>query len=236
MDKSRPNALSNEEPRSSPCVRILLADDYALLRDGLRKLLEPEPDFSVIGVAGSNKEAVNLTCQLKPDVLLLSLDMADEAGLEVLTEVTASAPHVRSIVLAAFAEKNNIVKAVQLGARGVLMKTSSAERLFQAIRGVMDGQYVLGSQSISDLVEAIRDKLPPLPSDMPWKQFGLTPRERDIAEAIIAGHTNKDISHEFSLSEHTVKHHVTSIFNKLHVADRFELALFATQHKLLCSP
>ncbi len=214
-------------------VRILIADDHAIFRDGLRRLLEAEPGFRVVGEAADGAEAVQLACQLQPDILLLDLAMPRHSGLEALRGLERSSTPVRIILLAASVEKDQVVEALQLGARGVVLKESTTQLLHQSIRRVMAGQYWLGHQSVSDLVGALRDVLPATGGKPRHKTFGLTPRELEIVATIVAGYANKDIAQKFSLSEQTIKHHLTNIFNKLGVSNRLELALFAVNHHLL---
>jgi two-component system, NarL family, nitrate/nitrite response regulator NarL len=154
------------------------------------------------------------------------------SGLEALRELAFSSAPVRVVVLAALIEKAQLVEALQLGARGMVLKEASTQSLIKAIRSVMAGQYWIGQESVSDLVGALHDLLPsPRPKNSNY--FGLTARERKVMEAVVAGYTNRDIAQTFSISEQTVKHHITSIFDKLGVSSRVEVALFAVKHQLV---
>ena len=221
--------------KSPEAIRILIADDHTIFRDGLRKLLEAEPGFRVVGEAADGAEAVKLVRRLRPEILLLDLAMPRHSGLEGLRELARSSMAVRTIILAATLEKAEIVEALQLGARGVVLKDAATRILFNSIRAVMAGQYWVGHEGMSDLVEALRDLLP-RGSGGTGKNFGLTPRELEIVAKIVAGFANKDIAREFSLSERTVKHHLTNIFDKVGVSNRLELALFAVNHHLITNP
>ncbi len=221
--------------KSASRIRILIADDHAIFRDGLKKLLESEPDFTVVGEAGDGAEAIKLAQKLKPDLLLLDLAMPRMPGMVALRELTTSSVPVRTIVLAAAVGKEQIVEALQLGARGVVLKESATQQLLKSLRAVMAGEYWVGRESVSDLVQYLRVASGVAASPQK-KHFGLTPRELEIVGTIVAGYTNKDIAQKFSISEDTVKHHLTNIFDKLGVSTRLELALFAINHNLAEAP
>ena len=215
-------------------IRIVIADDHPILREGLRKLLEAEPDLRVIGEAGDGVEAVKAVRRLKPDLLLLDLAMPRQTGLEALREIgTLASTSIRTVVLAAAIEKAQVAQAIQLGARGVVLKESATQLLLRCIRAVMGGQYWVGDEVVSSLVEVLRDLLPAADGGDRQDHFGITRREMEVINAIVSGYTNKDIAQKFSLSEQTVKHHLTNIFDKLGVSNRLELALFAVNHRLV---
>lgn len=216
-------------------IRILVADDHPIFRDGLRKLLEAEPDFRVIGEASDGEEAVKLAHELKPDVLLLDLAMPRQPGLDALRELSAAATPVRTILLTVAIEKAQLVEALQLGARGVVLKETSTELLLKSIRSVVAGQYWVGREAVTDLVRVLRDLIPAAGEEAKKKAFGLTPRELEVVSAIVLGYTNRDIARKFNISEDTVKHHLTNIFDKVGVSNRLELALFSIEHRLVGS-
>jgi len=222
--------------KSTPTIRIVIADDHPIFRDGLRRLLELERDFRVVGEASDGAQAIDLVGKLQPDILLLDLAMPNLPGLEALAELARGAAPVRTIMLTAAIERTQIVEALQLGARGIVLKDSATQLLMKAVRSVMAGQYWLGRESVSDLVAALRDLMPRGGEGAPQKRFGITPRELEVISAIVAGYTNKDIAQKFSISEQTVKHHLTNIFDKLGVSNRLELALFAVNHRLTENP
>ena len=213
-------------------VRIVIADDHPIFRDGLRRLLEAEPDLKVLGEASDGAEAVKLARQLKPDILLLDLAMPKHPGLEALRDLSASPTPVRVILLTAAAEKSQIVEALQLGARGVVLKDSATQLLLKAIHTVMSGEYWVGRESVSNLVQYLRTLVQSSSDEARQKKFGLTPRELEIVAAVVAGYSNKEIAEYFKISEDTVKHHLSNIFDKLGVSTRLELALFAVNQSL----
>jgi DNA-binding NarL/FixJ family response regulator len=213
-------------------VRILIADDHALFRQGLRKLLEEERGFRVVGEAADGVETVKRVQELKPDVLLLDVSMPRRPGLEVLRELETSAGRLRTIVLAANIEKSQIVEALQHGARGVVLKECASDVLMESIRTVMAGHYWIGREKVLDILGALRELQAAGISEKSQNRYGLTVRELQIVTRVAAGCTNNEIAKEFSVSERTVKHHLTSIFDKVGVSTRLELALFAVFHDL----
>lgn len=216
-------------------IRIAVADAHRIVRDGLRKLLDGEPGFRVVGEASEGPEVPKLAREIKPDILLLDLALPRQSGLEVLRELHASSVVTRTLLLVAAIEKQQLIEALQLGAWGVVPKESPAQLLFKGIRAVVGGQYWLGREHIVSLIEALRDLAGGSNGEPPHKKFQLTPRELQIVERVVAGCSNRDIAQELALSEVTVKHHLSRIFPKLGVSNRLELALFAIDAHLVVS-
>jgi DNA-binding NarL/FixJ family response regulator len=225
--------MDNRRPQG---VRILIADDHPIFRDGLKRLLESERDFKVIGEACDGVEAVKMVRQLKPEILLLDLAMPRRPGLEALREMSTDATSVRVILLTAAAEKDQIVEALQLGARGVVLKDSATQILLKSIRAVMNGEYWVGRESVSNLVQYLRELVGSSSNTARQRRYGLTPRELEIVSAVVAGYANKEIAEHFKISEDTVKHHLSNIFDKVGVSTRLELALFAVNQALPFKP
>jgi two-component system nitrate/nitrite response regulator NarL len=225
--------MDNRKPQTT---RILIADDHPIFRDGLKRLLESEREFKVIGEACDGVEAVKMVRQLKPDILLLDLAMPRRPGLEALREMSADSSSVRVILLTAAAEKDQIVEALQLGARGVVLKDSATQILLKSIRAVMGGEYWVGRESVSNLVQYLRSLVEASSNEPRKRKYGLTPRELEVISAVVAGYANKEIAQHFKISEDTVKHHLSNIFDKVGVSTRLELALFAVNQSLPIKP
>lgn len=226
--------LSTESitPIHTTTMQILLADDHPLFREALRGLLETDPEIRVIGEADDGREAIKMATELRPDVLLLDLVMPVKGGLETLRELSTMSLPTRTLLLAAEVSDADIVEALQFGARGVVVKQTASELVFKSIRAVMGGQYWVGRECVGELIDKMRERhAPPTPEPI-RPTFGLTARELEIVSTVVGGYANGDIAQKYSISVKTVKHHLTNIFDKLGVANRLELALFAVQHRL----
>jgi DNA-binding NarL/FixJ family response regulator len=211
-------------------VRIVLADEHSIFRDGLRRLLESEPRFRIVGETGDSLEITKLVRELCPDILLFGLSGGRRSPTETLQEIAACGTPVRTIVLTGAIHDPDVVAAVQCGAAGVLSKDSAADVLFKGIDSVKEGHYWVGNAAVDDVAASLR-KLNV--ARRRTKAFGLTHRELEIVRAMVSGYTNKQIAGQFSISESTVKRHITHIFDKMGASTRIEVALFAAYHRLL---
>ena len=214
-------------------VRIIIADAHPMFRDALRDLLEQQSEFKVVGEAADGGEVIEKVKQLNPDLLLLDFAMPQISWLEVLRSLSTLPVQVRTIVLANAIERFQVFEALKFGARGVILKDVATPLLFKGIRAVLAGEYWVAHGDVAELIDSLRNGNPASPlQTSSGKGSHLTQRELEIVSAIVEGCTNKDIAQTLSLSEQTVKHHLTSIYAKLGVSNRLELAFYAVHHNL----
>jgi DNA-binding NarL/FixJ family response regulator len=230
LQTKSPSSVGTHHGR--PAVRILLADDHPVVRIGVRNMLQASESFVVAGEAGDGDEAITQTLELLPDILLLDLNMPRLPGLEAMRAIMSGSPTVKIILLTSTVTPQEIIEALQIGARGIVLKDALADHLTNAIRTVVSGDYWIGGKRVVNLVGALHDlmKQAAIPER---KTFGLTPREMEVVGCIIEGCSNRDIAKQFSLSEETVKRHLSNIFDKTGVSTRLELAMFAIAHRLV---
>jgi two-component system nitrate/nitrite response regulator NarL len=211
-------------------ARILIAGDHPIFRDGLKRLLETEPGLQVVGEAGDGASTLQRVRQLKPDLLLFDLALPT-AGLDILRGLAATSMLPRTIVLAGSLGTKELLIALKLGVRGIVLKESTTRSLCDSIRRVLANHCALGPDQVDDLVSAVVGS----PGDglVRRNRFHLTPRQLQIVSAVAFGETNKEVAEQFSISEETVKRHLSNIFDKLGVFSRLELAIFALNHGLV---
>jgi len=215
--------------RPAASVRIVIADDFPIFREGLRRLLERDMRLRIVGQANV-ADAAPLVLAVRPDVLLLGSRSADVLAV-TLGEVVDSGVPVRIILLAQAIDSSAVTHALQTGAAGVVAKDSSADTLIKSIEAVMMGVSWVGDDCAGEDVGASVRKLDH--ARRLAQGFGLTRRELDIVRAVVNGDTNRAISARLSISQNTVKRHLMHIFNKVGASNRVELALFAAHHRLL---
>jgi len=206
-----------DQPRH---VRISIADDHQIFRDGLKRLLESEPGFEVVSEAADGIDAIRMSHDSQPDILLLDVAMPRMGGVEALASLANTGPRI--ILLTAAIQPSDLLKAIQFGARGVVMKESATRLLIEGIHRVMDGKYIIGADVADDLAHAVKHVTAERP-----RPYKLTPREMEIVSAIAEGQSNRQIAERLKISLQTVKHHLTSIFDKTGASNRLELALLA---------
>jgi two-component system nitrate/nitrite response regulator NarL len=219
--------------KSRPSTKILLAVSQTIIREALRYLLEQQPDMQIVAETGDGREALRLVTDTRPEVAIIDLRMPGISGLEILSRLPAPARKVRVLVLATAEDKERIVQAFRLGVRGVALRESTMNILPTGIRSVADGKYWIAGDTFSNPVKGLRSFGARSKAGAPKEAFGLTRRELEVISAIASGHSNTEISKRFSISQNTVKHHVTNIFDKVGVYNRLELALFAIHHNLV---
>jgi len=218
-------ALNDEAP-----ARILIASDHPISRDGLRRLLETEPGLQVVGDAGDGASTLQRVRQLRPDLLLFDVAMPSP-GLDILRALAATMILPRTVVLTGSIGPKQLIAALKLGVRGVVLKESTTSSLRDSIRRVLADHCALGPEQVDDLVCAMVGS--PGEGLMRRNRFQLTPRQLQIVAAVAFGESNKEVAEQFSISEETVKRHLSNIFDKLGVFSRLELAIFALNHGLV---
>jgi DNA-binding NarL/FixJ family response regulator len=220
------------EGQKDQSIRIVIAGGYVIFRQGLRILLDREEDITIVGEAKASDEVPNLVRRSQPDVLLLDIEATDYRPLDVLRILKGSrdTEAVRTILLLPSVQRSEVVRALKLGACGILPKDALPEVLLKSIRAVMNGVLWVDREIVQTMIHAINEATAALPEN---RISDVTAREMDIIRAIVDGQVNKEIAETFGISEYTVKHHLTRIFDKLRVANRVELAIFALAHGLV---
>jgi DNA-binding NarL/FixJ family response regulator len=222
-------------------IRIVVADDHPIFRDGLCKLLALEEDFEVVAQASDGRQVLEVLQQLEPDILLLDLKMPGLDGLATLQRLQAARNKTRVIVLTASDDKNEFVQAMKLGTSGIVLKQTATELLIKSIRKVHAGEIWLDSHTtaavIRQFVAAEEQQQAPAPPPLQPPQRDrerspLSQREREIVALVAQGFKNKEMAEKMFISEQTVKNHLHNIFDKLGVSDRLELALYAIHNNL----
>jgi len=208
-------------------MRIVIAEERPIFRDGLRRLLESEPGFHVVGEAEHRERIAAMVRELEPDILLIG---ASQHIVETLLEVNALRTPLRTILLTSRVDTPEVTGAIQHGVRGVVPTDSSAAALFESLYSVMAGRFWNGYEGVTNASEGLRTLYE---SRRRTKTFGLTSRELDIVRAVVDGRKNREIARGYSISENTVKRHISHIFTKIGASSRVEIALFASYHRLL---
>jgi DNA-binding NarL/FixJ family response regulator len=232
-------ASSPAAPGEARKIRIVVADDHPIFRDGLCRLLALEPDFEVVAQAQDGRQVLDVLQQHEPDILLLDLKMPGLDGLATLQRLQNSKHKTRVIVLTASEDKNEFVQAMKLGTSGIVLKQSATDLLIKSIRKVNAGEIWLDSHTTAAVMRQFAtgaDEAPaagtPVSSSRERERSLLSQREREIVALVAQGFKNKEMAEKMFISEQTVKNHLHNIFDKLGVSDRLELALYAIHNNL----
>ena len=207
-------------------IRVLIADDHMVVREGLRALLDAEPDLDPVGAASDGAAAVCLAGELVPDVVLMDLRMPGMDGIEAIRRVKALHPEIQIVILTTYDDDQYIVRGLRAGARGYLLKDTDRNVLFQTIRAAARRESLLSSELVDKLVSHLQ-------GPEPAQTESLSPRESQVLVLLAQGAPNKEIARELGISERTVKAHVTGIFNKLGASSRAEAVAIAMRSGLL---
>jgi DNA-binding NarL/FixJ family response regulator len=235
------NGPSGTGTSSKSKIRIVVADDHPIFRDGLCRLLALEEDFEVVAQAQDGRQVLDVLQQHEPDILLLDLKMPGLDGLATLQRLQIAKNKTRVIVLTASDDKNEFVQAMKLGTSGIVLKQTATELLIKSIRKVHAGEIWLDSHTTAAVIRQFvaNDEAPPpvqsLPPAPPTRERERSPlgqREREIVALVAQGFKNKEMAEKMFISEQTVKNHLHNIFDKLGVSDRLELALYAIHNNL----
>jgi DNA-binding NarL/FixJ family response regulator len=225
------NDSSEGKEKKKATVRILIADDHPIVRDGLKKLLLLEDDFEVVGEAGDGREVLDKVQELDPDVLLLDLRMPNLDGLSALQALQQTNKRTRVIVLTASEDKNEFVQAMKLGCSGIVLKQTAPDLIVKSIRKVNSGEIWLDSHTTAAVMRQFQTGQESSGSTQGSgkgrERSPLSAREREIVALVAQGYKNKEMAEKMFISEQTVKNHLHNIFDKLGVSDRLELALYA---------
>jgi DNA-binding NarL/FixJ family response regulator len=221
---------SDTVPARKKAIRVLIADDHPIVREGLRKLLELEDDFQVIAEAADGREVLERVQELDPDILLLDIRMPNLDGLGAMQSLQHLNKKARVIVLTASDDKNEFVQAMKLGCSGIVLKQTAPDLIVKSIRKVHAGEIWLDSNTTAAVMRQFASPMADVGSVTPGKareRSPLSQREREIVTLVAQGYKNKEMAEKMFISEQTVKNHLHNIFDKLGVSDRLELALYA---------
>lgn len=235
----KPEMQEQSEGSSSPAtIRVMIADDHPIVRDGLKKLLSLEDDIEVVAVASDGREVLDQVAQHQPDIILLDLRMPNLDGITTLQTLQQKSCPAKVIILTASEDKNEFVQAMKLGARGIVLKQTASELIVKSIRKVHSGEIWLDSQTTAAVMRQFASpsaEPAPVQGGRVRERSPLSAREREIVALVAQGYKNKEMAEKMFISEQTVKNHLHNIFDKLGVSDRLELALYAI-HKGLHLP
>jgi len=211
-------------------IRVLLADDHPIVREGLSAVLSAQPDLAIVGAAENAAEALRLAHDLRPDVLLLDLSLPDASGADLVPPLLADLPHLRILLFTAYDADERILTAIRAGARGYLLKGAPGDEIARALRAVHAGGFYTAPGAAASLLAALSGHTLTAATS---RGEGLTDREREVLRLVAEGLPNKQIARQLGITERTVKFHLSSILRKLDAASRAQAAVIATQRGLV---
>ena len=231
--RQRPASDASENANEPALIKVALADDHAIFRDGLRRLLALESDLKIVAEAKDGTEVLPILEEHEPDILLLDLRMPGADGLTVLQRIQGKKLKTRIIVLTASEDEDEYVRAIKCGASGIVLKQTATDLLIKSIRKVTDGETWLDARTTAAVMKQFAS--PDESHSREAEKSTLSNREHEITACVAQGLKNKEIGEKLFISEQTVKNHLHNIFQKLGVSDRLELALYAIQHNIRSS-
>ncbi len=223
-------SAASEQANGSELIKIALADDHAIFRDGLRRLLALEPDFKIVAEAKDGTEVMPILEEHEPDILLLDLRMPGADGLTLLQRIQTHRLKTKIIVLTASEDKDEYIQAMKHGSAGIVLKQTATELLIRSIRKVYEGEIWLDARTTAAIMSQFGDPSEPGPRER--KKSAISKREREVIACVAQGFKNKEIGEKLFIREQTVKNHIHNIFDKLGVSDRLELALYAIHRNI----
>jgi DNA-binding NarL/FixJ family response regulator len=218
-------------------VRIVIIDDHKLVREGVRMILQTQPEFEVVGTASNGKEGLSAVVLNKPDIVLLDLDLGGESGLDLISEVQAASEHSRILILTGVRDLAMHQQCVRAGAKGLVHKEAAHEVLVKAVQKVNAGEIWFDRTMMSSILNEMLDRKKAKEADPEAAKIScLTVREKEVIGLICEGLKNKQIAERLFISDTTVRHHLTSIFSKLDVSDRLELVIYSFRFGISAPP
>jgi DNA-binding NarL/FixJ family response regulator len=208
-------------------IRVLIADDHALFREGVHAILKSVPDIEIVGEAGTGRDALILASDLKPDVILMDIQMQDLNGVEATKQILKTQSDVGIIIVTMLEDDDSLFSAMRAGARGYVLKGADKAEMLKSIRAVAEGEALFGPSIAARMLNFFHDKPPQKSESSPISFAELTEREREILACIARGDTNSEIAERLTISLKTVRNHVSSIFNKIQVTNRAQAAIRA---------
>lgn len=212
-------------------IKLLLVDDHAVLRDGLKTIIESEEDILIVGEAVSGKEALKHVAELSPDIILMDINMPDMNGVEVTRILKQEYPHIKVLMLTMHSHEEYFMAAIKEGADGYLLKDAPSNQVVDAVRAVYQGEAVIHPSLTRKLLSFHQQN-----QSQEKDENSLTDREKEVLACLVEGMSNKEIGERLFVSDKTVKIHVSKIFKKLNVKSRSQVVIYAVQHKLVPLP